>query len=139
MMRESLIDKDEFPREMRVYLRNFGFHFNEKACEYAVSMMRRRDRNGKEEPIDPWKKSQVDELLKKYNITLDNNMLHDATYVANMAKADFLGKSLANEQAVAQYVKDVLDDVDARDGVVFIKWYAASMFNGVPIDFSQLL
>lgn len=138
-MRESLIDKDEFPKEVRAYLRNFGFHFNEKACEYAISQMRRRGNGGKQEPIDPWKKQQVDDLLKKYNITLENNIMHDATYVANMAKADFLGKSLANEQAVAQYVKDVLDDVDARDGSVFIKWYACSMFNGVPIDFAQLI
>ena len=33
---------DDMPSEMRSYLRHNGWHFNKKACEYAVNLMLRR-------------------------------------------------------------------------------------------------
>jgi phage-related protein len=42
-----------------MYLAEMGWHFNEKACEYAVQYL--KDRNNK--PIKPYSKEDVDELL----------------------------------------------------------------------------
>lgn len=36
-----------------------------------------------------------------------------------MCKADYLGKSVPNENYLAQYIKDVLDDVDGYNGIAF--------------------
>lgn len=62
---------DEIPSEMRTYLRHYGWHFNRKAYEYACESMRRKNvQTGKMERVEPYTKEQVDEILKKYNITL---------------------------------------------------------------------
>lgn len=38
-----------------------------------------------------------------------------------MAKADFMGSSLVNEQQVAKYIKDYLDDVDGYDEIAMTR------------------
>ena len=64
----------DMPREMRSYLRSYGFNFNKKACDIAVKAMRRLNpATGKKEPIDPLSKEQVEELLQKHNIKLEHN------------------------------------------------------------------
>ena len=121
------------------YLAENGWHFNKRACEDAVRMMKRKGPSGKAEPLDPWNKEQVDELLQKYGIKLENKIGHDYVYVANMAKADFFKSSLPDEQKVAQYVKDVVDDVDAADGEIFIGWYAKAIARRMPVDWGSWL
>lgn len=140
MVRQSLDIWDEFPYEARVYFKNFGYHFNAKCCKLAVSDMRRKNpTTGKHEKIDPWSKDEVDELLKKHNIVLENNVLHDYVFVANMAKADFYKSSLPTDKEVAMYVKDYIDDPDAVDGQVFNRWFADRMLQGLPIDWATIL
>ena len=56
-----------------------------------------------------------------------------------MCKADFLGSSVPNEQYLAKYVKDVIDDVDAPDGLVFNRWYADISYMGIAIDWEEML
>lgn len=34
---------DDIPEEMRRYLRHYGWHFNKKACDYAVSLIRKKN------------------------------------------------------------------------------------------------
>lgn len=34
---------DDIPTEMRKYLRFHGWHFNKKACDFAVSLMRKKN------------------------------------------------------------------------------------------------
>jgi hypothetical protein len=51
-----------------------------------------------------------------------------------MCKADFLGSSVPDAQHQAKYVKDVLDDDDAYDGIVFNRWYADMCRQGIVID-----
>ena len=41
-----------------------------------------------------------------------------------MCKADFMGSSITDEEHLAKYIKDVIDDEDAYDGIVFNRWYA---------------
>ena len=50
------------PDSMVNYLRYYGPHFNKNLFEFAVSLMT-KETGGKEIPIKPYTKDQVDELL----------------------------------------------------------------------------
>lgn len=133
-------EMDFTPMEMKAYLRNYGFSFSKKSCDYAVSLLRKENPSTKkEEPIEPWSKEQVDELLKKYNVTLENNVGYNYVYVANMLKADKFKSSIPDEQHLALGVKDVIDDVDASPRLVFKQWITHMDDSGEPIDWSSLL
>lgn len=129
---------DEIPNGMKYYINNYGCHFNKRLCEEAVSRMY-MDVGGKKQYIKPYTKEQVEEMLDAYGITIVSAKLYDAVYVANMCKADFLGKSVPDEEHLAQYVKDVLDDADAEEGYVFNRFYADCMFMNNPIDWEDML
>ena len=140
MRRESLDIYDERPREMKAYLSNFGWHFNKKMCDFAVSLMKKvNSATNKKERIDPITKDKVDELLTRYGINLDNNALYDYIYVANMCKADFLKSSVPDEQHLALYIKDTIDDPDAPDGTTMRRWYATMIAAGEPIEWDEML
>lgn len=134
MKHQPLDIYDDMPPAMKAYISNYGFHFNKKACEYAVKRMKKNA--GK---IDPYTQEQVKELFSRYGITLKNDTMHDATYVANMAKADYLGKSLPNEQYLAMFVRDYIDDEDGCGEEAFRRWIADSVGRGEPIDFEEIL
>jgi hypothetical protein len=129
---------DEIPDGMKLYLNNYGCHFNKKLCKEAVSRMYTKT-GVKKEHITPYTKEEVEELLDKHNINIKRNKLYDAVYVASMCKADFLGKSVPDEQHLAMYIKDVLDDVDAEEGYVFNRFYADCMFMNNPIDWEDMV
>ncbi len=140
MRREPLDIRDKRPEEMETYLSNFGWHFNKKMCEFAVSLMKKVNAaTGKKERITPISKDKVDELLTSYGIKLDNNSLYDYVYVANMGKADFLKSSIPDEQHLALYIKDSIDDPDAPDGAVMRRWYATMIAAGEPIEWDEML
>ena len=68
-------DMDFIPREMKAYLRNYGYSFSKKACEFAVGKMRKKNpTSGKKEKIEAWSKDDVDTLMKKYGVELENNI-----------------------------------------------------------------
>lgn len=136
MVRESLDNYDVYPEAMINYLRYNGRHFNRKLFEFATSLMK----TGKDkQPLKVITKKELDEMFKVYGVKLDNSVLYDYVYVANMCKADFLGSSVPDEGHLCKYVKDVIDDVDAYDGVVFNRWYADMCRSGVPIDWEDML
>lgn len=56
-----------------------------------------------------------------------------------MCKADFLGESVPDEKHLAKYVKNVIDDVDGYDGLVFNRWYADMCKKGISIDWADLV
>jgi hypothetical protein len=56
-----------------------------------------------------------------------------------MCKADFLGSSIMDERHLALYIKDVIDDIDATDGLIFNRWYADMCYNGIAIDWEEML
>lgn len=131
---------EDMPRDMKKYLKNYGYHFNKKICEFAVSKMYKQDKNGgKKEKIQMVEKDKVHELLKKYNITIENDTMYDSVYVYCMAMSDFFGKSLPNEQYVMMYVRDVIEDVDKPDGYIFNRWYADMCFGGEGIDWEEFI
>ena len=140
MKREGLDTFDVLPQDMIDYLTNYGRHFNKKLMKFAVSKMKRKDSStGALTKIVPLSKEEVDALLETYGIKLKNNQLYDYVYVANMCKADFLGRSVPDEQHLCLYVKDVIDDVDGYDGLVFNRWYADMCRTGIAIDWEEML
>lgn len=130
---------DDMPKAMKKYIANYGWHFNKKAFEYAVSYMKIKDENsGISKPLKAISKDEIDKLLLKYSIELDNNIMYDYVYVANMCKADFLGKSIPDERHLVLYVKDTIDDVDASDTTTFRRWVVTMIGNGTPIDWDEI-
>ena len=130
----------DIPKEMRSYLRSYGYNFNRKACEFAVSKMKRKNpATGKQEAIEPMNKDEVEELLKKNGIKLEHNEGYNHVYTANSAKADFWKSSIEDEKHLAQFVKDVIDDSDNPSGNVFRKWLADCDARGCVIDWGDLL
>lgn len=138
MKRINFTQFDEFPREMLIYMRNYGPHFNRKLFEFAVDNMTKVN-NGVEEKIKPYTKEEVDDILRLQGITLKRNQLYDAAYVANMCKADFLGSSIKDEKHLALYIKDVIEDVDAIDGIIFNRFYADMSYSGIAINWEDML
>jgi hypothetical protein len=56
-----------------------------------------------------------------------------------MGNNDFLGSSIIDEKHLAFYVRDVIDDEDGYDGIVFNRWYADMSRMGIPIDWDEML
>lgn len=131
---------DDIPRDMRAYLQHYGWHFSKRACEYAVGMMKKKNpASTKIEKIEPYTKEQVEDILTKHGVTIEDTSNYDYVFIANMCKADFFKSSVPDEPHLALYVKDVLDDPDAADGVTMRRWYATMVANGVGVDWSAML
>lgn len=130
---------DEFPSGMKEYLKAYGWHFSKAMCEFAVSRMEKEDANGKKVKIQPFSREEVDSKLKQYNVELKKKDGYDYVYVANMCKADFLASSVPNEQYLALYVKNVCDDPDAYEGMIFTRFYADCIGSGAPIMWEDML
>lgn len=136
----DIYELDIMPRAQKVYLMRYGWHFNKSAYKYAASMMKRLNKQtGKKEKVAVYTKEEVDALLQKYNITLEDKGGYDYVFAAQMCRADYLGSSVPDESHLALYVKDVLDDVDAGDGVTMRRWYATMIANGVPVEWEDLI
>lgn len=131
--RENFTAYETMPEDLAIYLSHYGPHFTKELCEFAVSKMYKEGANGKKEYIKPYTKAQVDEILQAYDVKLEYAQLHDATYVANMCKADYLGSSIVDEAHLAKYIKDTIDDPDAIDGFVFNRWIGDMKWLGVAI------
>ena len=113
---------------------------NRKLCDFAISKMSSTNPStGEVVHVVKLDKETVDALLKTYRIEIKNNQLYDYVYVANMCKADFLGKSVSDEQHLCLYIKDVIDDVDGYDGLVFNRWYADMCRTDIAIDWEEML
>ena len=138
MSHKSMGSYDEIPEGMKYYINNYGYHFNKKLCDWAASQMYRTV-NGKKQSIQPYTKEQVDNIFRQYNLQPERGKLYDSVYLANMVKADFLGSSIPNEQFMAKYIKDVLDDPDAEDGFVFNRFIADCYFMDNPIEWEDVL
>ena len=129
---------DEIPKSMKSYLNNYGCHFNKKLCEEAVGRMY-SEVGGKKEYIKPYTKDEVESLLESYGVRPKRSKLYDHVYVANMCKADFLGRSVPTEEHLAKYVRDVLDDADAEEGYIFNRFYADTVFMNNPIEWEDMI
>lgn len=128
------------PREMRSYLRSYGYNFNRKACDFAVKRMKRLNpATGKKEPIEPLDKDAVEEMLKRQGIKLEHNEGHNFVYAANMIRTDFWKSSIDDEAHMAKMIKDIIDDPDNPGGNLFRKWLADADATGLVIEWHDLL
>lgn len=140
MAKTPLYYYDDVPMDMRKYLRNYGYSFSKRACEYAVSKMRKRNpSSGKAEKIEMHTKEQVEDILKKYNVTLENNINYNFVYVFHMGLADYYKSSIADEQHLALYVKDVIDDIDNNPDNIFAEWITKMDGNGEVVEWDEIL
>lgn len=92
-----------------------------------------KETNGKKEATKLIPKENIQQLMKTYNITIENDIGYDIVYVYHMAKTDFLGSSLLDERMVLKYVKDYVDDPDGYDGLPMTRFYADCIGSGTPI------
>ena len=125
----------ETSKWFKKYQQLYGPHFTKKLCEYAVSLM--SDENGK---VTMLNKAEIEEKLKQQDITLQYNKLEDFVYVANMCKADLLGKAVPNDDRhLCLYIKCVIDDPDGYDGQIFNRWLSDVKGMNIPVDWSEFV
>lgn len=139
MHRENFTAYEIMPDDLAIYMSHNGPHFNKAAFEFAVSNMFIKTNDGKEVQIKPYTKIEVNNLLSTHNVIVKNNKLYDAVYVACMGKADYLGKSVPDDNHLAKYIKDTLDDPDGIDGLVFNRWIADMKWLGIPIPWDEFI
>ena len=131
--------REVFPSGMEEYLSQYGWHFSKKMCEWAVSRMYKRNSLDKKIPIQSWNKDSVDKLLNKYGVTIENKIGYDYVFAANMCIADYYGSSIIDEQHVALFIKDYVDDPDGYEELPFTRFYADCIGLGVPINWEDVL
>lgn len=140
MYRQDFTLKDKRPYYMDVYLKHHGPHFNKQLLDFAVSKMRKLDINKREIAIKPFTRDEVEKILADNNVTIrTKDILNDHVYVANSAKFDFVGSSIEDDLHLAKYIKNVIDDSDGYDGMVFSHWYVDMCKKGIPIDWEQMI
>lgn len=130
----DLTQYDIKPESMINYLRYNGPHFSKKLAEFAIGKMKKNKRS-----LQAISEEQMDEMLKKSNIKIENDYLYDGLYVINMAKADFFGSSITTDENLIKYVKDYLDDEDGYDGIAFNRFLADCARKGIVINWDKMI
>ena len=138
-MKVPLFIYDEMPAPMKRYIKHFGWNFNKKAFQYAVSKMYKEDANGKKTKIELKSKEAVEEILKKHGVELKHDELYNGTYTFHMVLSDYMGISVDDERHAALMVKAIIDDPDNKGGGVFVHWYWDRIHNGEGVDFEDFL
>ena len=128
--------KETFPSGMEEYLKYYGWHFSKNMCEWASKKMYKMI-GDKKEYITPYTKRDLEILMARYGTKIEFS--YDALYIANMCKADFLGSAIPDEQHLLLYVKNVVEDGDAYDGMIFTRFYADCIGSGTGIDWEDML
>lgn len=130
----DLTQFDIMPAEMINYLRYNGPHFSKSLAQFAIGKMKK---DGKK--LQAISEEQMETILKNAQVEIENDMLYDALYVINMAKADFFGSSITTDNALAKFVKDYLDDEDGYDGIAFNRFLADCARKGVVIRWDKMI
>ena len=123
------------PAGLDAYLSYYGYHFSPAMATFATSRMKKSG-GGKYEPM---RKDEVDDLLRRTGVSIDNDFAHDTVYVANMVKSDRWGGSVRDEAQLALAVKEELDDADGYDGKVFSRFLSDCNGKGVPIVWEDMI
>lgn len=139
MERTDLTQYDYKPACLVNYMRYNGAHFSKGLAEFACKRMYKKGNTGAKMSMPMATKEQVEAMLKEHGVELENNQLYDHVYVANMCKADFYGSSIEDDAHMAKYIKDVIDDPDGYDGMVFNRFIADCARKGIVIDWEEVL
>jgi len=124
-----------FPSGMKEYLSICGWHFNNRMCDFAINNMTKD--NGQH--INKIEKDEVSSILKRNNINLKNDKGYDKVYVANMCIADYYGSSVIDENRLAKFIKDYLDDPDGYEDIAFTRFYADCIAKGIIIPWEDVV
>ncbi|MBO5957437.1 MAG: hypothetical protein J6Q39_07775 [Bacteroidales bacterium] len=136
----DIYEVEMMPAAMKAYLRNHGYSFSKKACDFAVSLMERKNKaTDKTEKIEPYTKEKTEELLTKYGVSLKNNIGYNFVYVINKYFADCWKESIDDEQHLAKHVKCIIDDIDNNPENIFRMWIAKMDGNGIPIPWEDIM
>jgi hypothetical protein len=134
-MKQRLDTYDTMPQDMRAYLSNYGWHFNKHLCEWAISMMRDKNKS----KLSIYDREKVESMLKQHGVEIPMEQIYDAVYVLHMARADYMGSSIADEAHLAKFVGDYLNDPDGYEEVALTRFYADCVGKGIGIDWSIVL
>lgn len=105
------------PTDFDAYRAKHGYHFSEQLAEGVSKDMVNADGTS-----HTWSCSEVAEALG--DRLLNRATIGDATYLANMAYADFYPNVIKSEEGCLQYALAVLNDVDGYEGITFRRWLA---------------
>lgn len=114
-------------------------HFSKKMAEWAASMMKKEDATGELKKITPYTTDEVEEMLKSANVELPEGCIYDALYLANMAKADYLGSSIEDKVHLVRYIEDTLCDPDGCPEMVLACFRAKCDVKDIPIHWERYL
>ena len=127
---------DILPKGMDAYLSAHGHHFSEPMLKWATGMM--KDRQGRKGEAPDRKK--FDDTMRAYGVSLERNEgYYDGPYVWAMAKSDYFGSSITDEQHLAMYVKDYIDDVDGNPTRPFDEFIINCNSKGVDIPWKDMI
>lgn len=105
--------------------KNFGL-FSKKLAEWAIDRMMMKDPVTKDvKPIKVRSLDDVQEVLKKYNVELQDEFVYTGWYLFNMAVADY-PKTLKTDEQRATFVEETLCDPDGAPENV-LACFAAKM------------
>lgn len=115
-------------------------HFSKKLAEWAISMMAKKDpATGKLKGITPYTLEELEEMLKQANVELPEGCIYDALYLANMVKADYLGRSIEDKEHLVKYVEDTICDPDGEPTMVLACFRAKCDVKDIPIHWERYL
>lgn len=136
MIMERLDYFDIMPAGMQAYMSSHGRHFSKAMLDWAVGMM--TDRNGnKRKPID---RKKFDSMMESYGITLDRTEgYYDGIYVWSMAMSDYFGSSIKDEQHIAMFVKDYIDDIDGNPTRAFDEFMINCTAKGIDVPWQDMI
>lgn len=131
--------RDTFPSGMENYLGLYGWHISKRLCDWACRKMQKSDTSGRKVEFVPWDQDKVHDLLKRYGIDCSAFIGYDPTYVCNMARSDFYGSTINDEQHLALFVRDYLVDTDGYDEVAMTRLYADCIGKGEMIPWEDVI
>ena len=123
------------PAGLDAYLSYYGYHFSPAMARWAVSRMKKSG-GGQYQPMS---KEDVDSLILKTGVSIENDIAYDAVYVANMVKSDRWGSSVRDDAQLALAIKDELDDPDGYEGQAFSRFLADCNGKGIPIVWEDMI
>lgn len=96
-----------------------------------------RDKN--KAKLSMYDREKVESMLKQHGVEIPMEQIYDAVYVLHMARADYMGSSIADEAHLAKFVGDYLNDPDGYEEVALTRFYADCVGKGIGIDWSIVL
>ena len=127
------------------YEEKHGMHFSEKLSSF-VSMKMVNDceidkitRTHPETPKHSWTAQEVENAIKKLGLPFKQEHKFDYHYAANMAYADFYGKSLKEEVDCIKHAHAMVHDPDGYPELVFSRWLSDVVTKEEEIDWDEFI